>query len=38
MQRMEKIKQVQLHEQIEQGKAQFEKEQKKNRKDKNKTR
>lgn len=41
MQRVEKIKQVQLHEQIEQEKAQFEKEQEeqeKHKKDKNKAR
>ena len=38
IQRMEKIKQDQLHEQIEKEKAQFEKEQKKNKKDTNKTR
>lgn len=38
MQRMDKIKQVQLHEQIEQEKSQFEKEQEKNKKDKNKAR
>lgn len=38
MQRMDKIKQVQLHEQIEQEKSQFEKEQEKNKKDKNKVR
>ena len=37
-QRMDKIKQVQLHEQIEQEKVQFEKEQEKNKKDKNKAR
>ena len=37
-QRMEKIKQYQLHEQIEQEKEQFEKEQEKNKKDKNKAR
>ncbi len=38
MQRVNKIKQVQLHEQIEQEKSQFEKEQEKNKKDKNKVR
>lgn len=38
MQRVDKIKQVQLHEQIEQEKEQFEKEQEKNKKDKNKAR
>lgn len=38
LQRVEKIKQHQLHEQIEQEKAQFEKEQEKNKKDKNKAR
>ncbi len=38
MQRVEKIKQVQLHEQIDQEKAQFEKEQEKNKKDRNKAR
>lgn len=37
-QRMDKIKQYQLHEQIEHEKAQFEKEQEKNKKDRNKTR
>lgn len=37
-QRVEKIKQHQLHEQIEQEKSQFEKEQEKNKKDKNKAR
>ena len=35
---MDKIKQYQLHEQIEQEKAQFEKDQEKNKKDRNKTR
>lgn len=38
MQRIDKIKQVQLHEQIEQEKSQFEKEQKKNTKNRNKAR
>ena len=38
MQRVEKIKQVQLHEQIDQEKAQFEKEQENNKKDRNKAR
>lgn len=38
MQRMDKIKQVQLHEQIEHEKSQFEKEQEKNKKDRNKVR
>ena len=38
MQRADKIKQIQLHEQIEQEKIQFEKEQEKNKKDRNKTR
>ena len=38
MQRVDKIKQVQLHEQIEQEKSQFEKEQKKNTKNRNKAR
>lgn len=38
MQRVEKIKQVQLHEQIEQEKAQLEKEQEKHKKDKNRAR
>lgn len=38
MQRMDKIKQVQLHEQIEHEKSQFEKEQEKNKKDRNKAR
>lgn len=38
LQRVNKIKQVQLHEQMEQQKAQFEKEQKKHKKDKNKAR
>lgn len=38
MKRMDKIKQYQLHEQIEQEKEQFEKEQEKNKKDKNKAR
>lgn len=38
LQRVEKIKQHQLHEQIEQEKSQFEKEQEENKKDKNKTR
>lgn len=38
MQRVEKIKQIQLHKQIEQEKAQFEKEREKNKKDRNKTR
>ena len=38
LQRVEKIKQVQLHEQMGQQKAQFEKEQKKHKKDKNKAR
>ena len=38
LQRVEKIKQVQLHEQIEQEKSQFEKEQETNKKDKNKVR
>lgn len=37
-QRVDKIKQYQLHEQIEQEKAQLEKEQEKNKKDRNKTR
>ena len=37
-QRVDKIKQVQLHEQMEQEKSQFEKEQEKNKKDKNKVR
>lgn len=37
-QRVDKIKQVQLHEQIEQEKSQFEKEQEENKKDKNKAR
>ena len=37
-QRMDKIKQYQLHEQIEQEKAQFEKEQEKNKKGRNKAR
>ena len=37
-QKMDKIKQYQLHEQIEHEKAQFEKEQEKNKKDRNKTR
>ena len=36
--RVDKIKQVQLHEQIEQEKSQFEKEQEENKKDKNKAR
>ena len=36
LQRVEKIKQIQLHEQIEQEKSQFEKEQEKNKKDKSK--
>ena len=38
MQRMERIKQYQLHKQIEQEKSQFEKEQEKNKKNKNKAR
>lgn len=38
IQRVDKIKQVQLHEQIEQEKVQFEKEQEKNKKDRNKAR
>ena len=38
MQRVDKIKQVQLHEQIDQEKAQFEKEQENNKKDRNKAR
>lgn len=38
LQRVEKIKQYQLHEQIEQEKVQFEKEQEKNKKDRNKVR
>lgn len=38
LQRVNKIKQVQLHEQMEQQKAQFEKEQEKHKKDKNKAR
>ena len=38
MQRVEKIKQHQLHDQIEQEKVQFEKEQEKNKKDKSKAR
>jgi len=38
MLRVDKIKQIQLHEQIEQEKSQFEKEQEKNRKYENKTR
>ncbi len=38
VQRVDKIRQVQLYEQIEQEKEQFEKEQEKNKKDKNKTR
>lgn len=38
MQRMDKIKQIQLHQRIEQEKAQFEKEQEKKKKDKNKAR
>ena len=38
MQRVNKITQVQLHEQIEQEKEQFEKEQKKNTKNRNKAR
>lgn len=38
VQRVDKIRQVQLHEQIEQEKEQFEKEQEKNKKDRNKTR
>ena len=38
MQRVNKIRQVQLHEQIEQEKEQFEKEQKKNTKNRNKAR
>lgn len=37
-QRVDKIKQYQLHEQIEQEKSQFEKEQEKNKKDRNKAR
>ena len=37
-QRVDKIKQYQLHEQIKQEKVQFDKEQEKNRKDKNKAR
>lgn len=36
--RVDKIKQVQLHEQIEQEKVQFEKEQENNKKERNKTR
>ena len=38
VQRVDKIRQVQLHEQIEQEKEQFEKEQEKNKRDRNKTR
>lgn len=38
IQRVEEIKQIQLHEQIEQEKVQFEKEQEKNKKDRNKAR
>ena len=38
VQRVDKIRQVQLHEQIEQEKAQFEKEQEKNKKGRNKAR
>ena len=38
VQRVDKIRQVQLHEQIEQEKEQFEKEQEKNKKDRNKAR
>lgn len=38
LQRVEKIKQIQLHEQIEQEKSQFEKGQEKNKKDKSKAR